>query len=143
MERIVNLDVAAQQIVTRRAAWELAGFTVGPLTWRDHSTATRELTTDRAAVADPDSVGVTLDFGDWPAAVCVLFRGGWADVDVVDFRTKEARALDGRGVTSPAVFGERARAIREPKNLNLDTQNPQACYQGVWAAWDSNPQPED
>ncbi|MCO1579417.1 hypothetical protein M8C13_27065 [Crossiella sp. SN42] len=105
MERIVDLDAAAQQIESRRATWEVAGLTVGPLTWRDCSPSTRRLTADRATVSDPDSVSVTLDFGDWPAAVFVLFRGGWADVDVTNFQSGEAHSVDGRGITSPALFG--------------------------------------
>jgi hypothetical protein len=106
MERIVDLDAAAREIESRRATWEQAGFVPGPLTWRDAAEPwPQTLKTDRTTVVDPDSVGVSLDFGTEPAATIVLFRGGWADVDVVDFQTALGSAQDGSDVCTPAAFG--------------------------------------
>lgn len=107
VERVVDLDLAAHEIETRRADWERAGFTVSPVTWRDEDAPWPvELQTDRTAVSDPDSVGVSLDYDEGPAAEFVLFRGGWADVDIVDFQIDEAVALPADNITSPQAFGD-------------------------------------
>jgi hypothetical protein len=107
MERLVDLDAAAREIESRRAEWERAGFTVGPLTWRDDAEPwPQSLRMDRASILDPDSVGVSLDYNDSPAALIVMFRGGWADVDIVDFETERGVALDGTNLASPQAFGD-------------------------------------
>ncbi|GAA2784027.1 hypothetical protein [Crossiella cryophila] len=107
MERIVDLDAAAGEIHARRAVWEAAGFTVGPVTWRDHAENwPQHLITERTAVFDPDSVGVRVDHGDCCVAYVVLFRGGWADVDVIDPHTEEVHEVDGSGITSVEAFGK-------------------------------------
>ena len=82
MERIVDLDLAAAEITTRRPVWAAAGLDVGPLTWRDEAAPwPQRLETDRVAVADPDSVGVLIHGPGDTELLAVLFRGGWADVD--------------------------------------------------------------
>jgi hypothetical protein len=82
MDRIVDLDQAAAEIESRRAAWLAAGLTVGPVTWRDETASwPRTLETDRARVLDPDSVGVQLAAADDAALMVTLFRGAWADID--------------------------------------------------------------
>ncbi|MFB9905094.1 hypothetical protein [Allokutzneria oryzae] len=107
MDRLVDLDAAAQEIESRRTTWEQAGFTVGQKTWHDFTAPwPQTLHTDRAAVEDPDSVGIRLDHDGGPALEIVLFTGGWADVTAIDFQIHELVALDGGDITTPAAFGD-------------------------------------
>ncbi|GAA0607797.1 hypothetical protein GCM10010174_26260 [Kutzneria viridogrisea] len=104
MEPILDLDSCAREIESRRAEWVRAGLTVGPLTWRDAAEPWPwPLHTDRAAVGDPDSVGVMLDYEDGPAGSIVLFRGGWADVDLLDLTANEV-ITSAPEVPTPAAF---------------------------------------
>ena len=53
MDRIVDLDQAAAEIESRRAAWVAAGLTVGPVTWRDEAAPRpKPLETERGGWAD-------------------------------------------------------------------------------------------
>jgi hypothetical protein len=84
VDRDLDLDLAAAQIIQRLPAWASLGLTVGPVTWRDEAEAwPRALQTDRMCVADPDSVGVRIQGPDDSEVEVVLFRGGWADVNAV------------------------------------------------------------
>ncbi len=54
------------------------------LTWRDAEAEwPQPLVTDRQAVADPESVGLTFRCDGEDVARLVLWRGGWADLDAV------------------------------------------------------------
>jgi hypothetical protein len=84
MDRIIDLDRAAAEIVGRRAGWEADGLLVGPVTWRDEAASwPQRLEEDRERVADPDSVGVRITGSDEAELAVVLFRGGWADIDAL------------------------------------------------------------
>jgi hypothetical protein len=84
MERFLDLDLAAAEITQRQPAWVSLGLTVGPVTWRDEADVWPHiLQTDRARVADPDSVGVRIQGIDNSEVEIVLFRGGWADLNAV------------------------------------------------------------
>lgn len=85
MDRVVDLDQAAAEITSRLPAWTAAGLVPGPITWRDETAPwPQPLDTDRAHVADPDSVGVSIQGSDeWNVMSIVLFRGGWADLDLL------------------------------------------------------------
>ncbi|WP_093864455.1 hypothetical protein [Streptomyces sp. TLI_053] len=105
MERVVDLDEAVLEVERRRSRWEEAGLTVEPVTWRDEQRKwPQRLESDRAAVVDPDSVGVVLTGLGGELSV-VLFRGGWADVDyfagIDDVGTLPASDID-----SAAAFGD-------------------------------------
>jgi hypothetical protein len=79
MDRILDLDAVAEMLEAQRQRLIAAAFSVAPLTWRDASESWPwTLKTDRATVADPDSVGLRLETTDQFAEV-VIFRGGWAD----------------------------------------------------------------
>lgn len=85
VDRVIDLDAAAQAIEARRDRWTRAGLSVGPVTWRDEAEKwPQKLKTDRTKVADPDSVGVTFNRDTWRPGDITLFRGGWADVNLVD-----------------------------------------------------------
>lgn len=78
---VIDLDVAVREIERRAEGWRDAGFTVEPVTWRDQGGGwPPSLNTERGAVADPDSIGVTVRLGDQQGSV-VLFEGGWCDVE--------------------------------------------------------------
>jgi hypothetical protein len=80
MDRLIDLDRAAELIEARRRGWESSGITAGHTTWRDEREPwPQKLHNDRGSVVDPDSVGVRLERG-YSEAEVVLFRGGWADV---------------------------------------------------------------
>ncbi|QIS07502.1 hypothetical protein F5X71_17910 [Nocardia brasiliensis] len=85
MDRLIDLDLAAAEILSRLPAWTASGLVPGPLTWRDGTARwPRPLETERTLVTDPDSVGVQIEDGDERNIVrIVLFRGGWADVDAL------------------------------------------------------------
>ena len=82
MDRTVDLDQAASEIIERQGAWRARGLSTGLITWRDEAAAwPARLETDRSRVSDPDSVGIRITGPDETELVVVLFRGGWADVD--------------------------------------------------------------
>ncbi|MFB7616770.1 hypothetical protein [Kitasatospora sp. NPDC056181] len=106
MERFVDLDRAAGELAVRTGRWRAAGLVVRPVTWRDgRARWPQPLATDRARVADPDSVGVHLSGPAESELLVVLFRGGWADVDFLS--GDEAGPIPAQGITSAAAFGRR------------------------------------
>ncbi|MFE6050265.1 hypothetical protein ACFQ6N_05900 [Kitasatospora sp. NPDC056446] len=116
MDHVIDLDEAAARLAALAPAWRAARLTVGPLTWRDgRARWSQPLETDRARVADPDSVGLRLS--DPPSGGelhVVLFRGGWADVDYLaagwqsdpDGRER-AGVVPAHGIASAADFEAR------------------------------------
>ncbi|MFF2956260.1 hypothetical protein ACFVVU_33520 [Kitasatospora sp. NPDC057965] len=109
MERVVDLDQAAAEVAARAPRWEAAGLLVGRVTWREGGTWPQGLETDRARVADPDSIGVLLSGPADTLLSVVLFRGGWADVDHVAGPDDDG-VLPGAGIDSAAAFGSRLDA---------------------------------
>jgi hypothetical protein len=91
----LDLDLAAAEIEKRRSRWSSAGFTVGPLTWRDPG-AWPYPYVSRDLLSQPDSVGVRCTRADVEFGV-VLWPGGWADVEVANLQTGEME------VTTPDV----------------------------------------
>lgn len=82
MDRLVDLDAVAAELHTRRAGWEGRGLQVGAFTWRDAQAPwPQPIVTDRALVADPESLGMTMDAAPSRHAELVLWSGGWADLD--------------------------------------------------------------
>lgn len=105
MERIVDLDLAAAEITARRPVWAAAGLDAGPVTWRDATASwPPRLETERAAVADPDSVGIRIQGPGDTELLAVLFRGGWADLDYYA-GGDDAGTLPAPELTSPEAFG--------------------------------------
>lgn len=102
MDRIINLDHAADEISRRRGVWQAEGLDVGPVTWRDEAAKwPRQLEMDRANVADPDSVGVKIS-GPGAELEVVLFRGGWTHVDTL---TREGVDTETHEILLAAAFG--------------------------------------
>jgi hypothetical protein len=82
MDRLLDLDQVALELERFRRVWSSVGLAVGSLTWRDAADRWPwKLHSDRGEVQDPDSVGVTVE-ADAAEARIVLFRGGWADVEM-------------------------------------------------------------
>jgi hypothetical protein len=62
---LIDLDLVARELETIRPGWIGRGVTVGPFTWRDALAAwPQPIVTDRAAVADPESLGITMSIGE-------------------------------------------------------------------------------
>ncbi|MFF4189219.1 hypothetical protein ACFYZ9_39125 [Streptomyces sp. NPDC001691] len=104
MDHVIELDSAAAEITARLPAWSAAGLTPLPVTWRDgHAPWPQRLETDRALVADPDSVGIHVKGADgWAELQIVLYRGGWADLNAL--KDNEVIA-DCPSIATPAEFG--------------------------------------
>jgi hypothetical protein len=85
VDRVIDLDAASQEIEARRERWTRTGLSVGPVTWRDEAEDwPQTLKIDRSVVVDPDSIGLVIDRDTWRPGDLTLFRGGWADVSLVD-----------------------------------------------------------
>jgi hypothetical protein len=82
---VIDLDAAVAVLAKHVETWTSAGCRAGPITWRDAGAGWgAPYKTVRSDVLDPDSIGVRANWpGDREADV-VLFRGGWADVDLFD-----------------------------------------------------------
>ena len=60
------------------------GLKVGAFTWRDAQAPwPQPIVTDRALVADPESLGMTMDASPGHYAELVLWCGGWADLGLL------------------------------------------------------------
>ncbi|MFE9699772.1 hypothetical protein [Streptomyces sp. NPDC006270] len=104
MDHAIDLDQAAAEITARLPAWTASGLSPGPITWRDETLLwPQRLETDRAVVADPDSIGVRILGTDgWTEVHLVLFRGGWADLDAL---TDNEVTTECPQITTPEEFG--------------------------------------
>ena len=106
MERVVDLDRAADEVAERRPGWSSRGLVVGPVTWRDESAPwPQRLETERSRVGDPDSIGVHFSGSGGAELVIVLFRGGWADVDFIA-TLDDAGVIPAPDVASVRGFGD-------------------------------------
>jgi hypothetical protein len=62
MDQLVDLGAVTAELHARRAGWEGLGVQVGTFTWRDaQATWSQPIVSDRALVADPESLGMTLE----------------------------------------------------------------------------------
>ncbi|AFU00474.1 hypothetical protein [Nocardia brasiliensis] len=104
MDRIIDLDQAAAEITSRLSAWTARGLFLAPITWRDETAPwPQPLETGRVLVTDPDSVGVRIQSADGSNFVSiVLFRGGWADLDVL---ANDEVTMECPQITHPEEFG--------------------------------------
>ncbi|ROO86552.1 hypothetical protein EDD29_4125 [Actinocorallia herbida] len=104
MDRVIDLDRAAAEIVARAAVWTEVGLGVSPVTWRDGRTAwPYRLENDRALITDPDSLGLRVHGPDGEAElVLVLYRGGWADLDLL---IADEIVVEVATVETPDAFG--------------------------------------
>jgi hypothetical protein len=85
VEIVIDLDAAALILRRHLEAWASAGCEATAITWRDAAAGwNAPFLTNRSSAADPDSVGVRLRWPNDREADIVLFRGGWADVDLFD-----------------------------------------------------------
>jgi hypothetical protein len=85
----LDLDQVARELIGLRLGWTERGITAGQLTWRDARAAwPKPIVTDRTTVAEPESVGIILTVANGNEAHLILWRGGWADVDILDFESQ-------------------------------------------------------
>jgi hypothetical protein len=88
----LDLDQVASMLASLRPGWTGQGLTAGPLAWRDaRASWPQPMLTDRSLVAEPESVGLTLTTADGRAGRLVIWRGGWADIDLLDGETVTSR----------------------------------------------------
>ena len=88
----LDLDKVASTLASLRPGWTGQGLNAGPLTWRDACASwPKPLLTDRSLVAEPESVGLTMTTTDGHAGRLVIWRGGWADIDLLDGDTVTSR----------------------------------------------------
>jgi hypothetical protein len=84
MDRLINLDAVAAELARRRDGWVRDGLATGEFTWRDAAALwPQPITTDRTAIADPESLGLTFRAISGDQAQLVLWRGGWADLNAL------------------------------------------------------------
>jgi hypothetical protein len=94
-QRRIDLDEVASELASRTDAWSDQDVTTGPLTWRDAvATWPQPIHTDRSLVAEPESLGITLTSANGNKALIIMWRGGWADVDVLVGTEVTSRAPD-------------------------------------------------
>ena len=80
----LDLDQVVRELTGLRPGWVKRGITAGQLTWRDAQAAwPKPVVTDRTTVAEPESVGMTLTAANGTEAILILWRGGWADIDLL------------------------------------------------------------
>ena len=108
----LDLDQVAAVLAGLRPGWREQGLVVRPFLWRDaRGSWPQILHTDRGKVAEPESVGLTLTAADGQEARLVIWRGGWADVDLlaggtVTTRTPGVRDLAGCASLAAWMVGE-------------------------------------
>lgn len=118
----LDLDQVAALLAGLRPAWTRQGLTVRPLTWRDaRAPWPRTLHTDRYKVTDPESVGLRLTATDGREARLVIWRGGWADIDVLAGGTVTTR---NPGLDSPAGCAALAAALASELTAPPAQQGP-------------------
>jgi hypothetical protein len=80
----LDLDQVAGVLASLRSGWLGQGLTAGPLTWRDaRASWPKPLATNRSAVFEPESVGITLTASGGREGRLVIWHGGWADVELL------------------------------------------------------------
>ncbi|MFF3359405.1 hypothetical protein ACFYWN_44125 [Streptomyces sp. NPDC002917] len=104
MDDVIGLDSAAAEITARFPVWSASGLSPRLVIWRDEFASWRQrLESGRALVTDPDSIGVCIQgTGEWAELYLVVYRGGWADLDVL---AGGEVITEGSRITSPAEFG--------------------------------------
>ena len=81
MDQLVDLDAVGAELRARCAGWGCRGLKVGAFTWRDAEASwPQPIVTNGALVADPESLGMTMEAAPGHYAELVLWCGGWADL---------------------------------------------------------------
>jgi hypothetical protein len=130
VDRLVDLDAVVAILDARRAGWKSRGLQVGAFTWRDAQALwPKPIVTDRALVADPESLGMKMDAPAGRFAELVLWCGGWADLDYVIDDQIQSEVPRFRDVAECAAVAERladlllsgAQAPDRPTSTNMTT----------------------
>lgn len=105
----IDLDQVASEVIGLRPSWISQGLAVGPVTWRDaRASWPQPIVTDRNLVSEPESVGITVTAADGRKGHLVIWRGGWADVDVL---------ADGRVTSRNPAIHHLADCVAEAKSM--------------------------
>jgi hypothetical protein len=97
------------ELRARRAGWEGRGPQAGAFTWRDAEASwPQPIVTDRALVADPESLGMTVDAAPGRYAELVLWCGGWADLGCL---------IDGQILTEAPHYRDTAECVAVAERL--------------------------
>lgn len=121
-------DQVARELTGLRPGWAEHGITAGQLTWRDaRATWPQPIVTDRAAVADPESVGMILTAANGNEAILVLWRGGWADVDLLPGGHVISRAPDLHDVAGCVALAESIAAQLAAPPSSDQKKKPRGC----------------
>ena len=109
VEKQLDLDEAHAEIQARVPLWQSAGLTVAAITWRDQGRGwPPPITSNRDEVIEADSVGVAITKGTQEGRV-VVFDGGWADFDYLDWEMQDNVVSETPGWGAPlsaSEFGE-------------------------------------
>ena len=115
----LDLDQVAAVLAGLRPQWGDQGLVVRPFLWRDARESWPQiLHTDRGKVAGPESVGLTLTAADGREARLVIWRGGWADVDLLaggTVTTRNPAVRDLAGCAALAAWMASELTARRPE----------------------------
>lgn len=128
----LDLDQVARELTGLRPGWAERGITAGQLTWRDARAAwPKPIVTDRTAVAEPESVGMTLTAANGNEALLILWRGGWADVDLLLGSQVVSRAPDLHDVADCVTLAESIAEQLTATPLSEREDKPRVCRTSI------------
>ena len=88
----LDLDQVAAVLAGLRPVWAGQGLAAGSVTWRDaRASWPKPIVTDRGQIGEPESVGVWLTAGSGYKGRLVIWRAGWADIDLLTGGTVTSR----------------------------------------------------
>lgn len=104
MRNLIDLDVAVVLLEQCAERLREAGCEVPSITWRDQGLGwPPPLLTDRAAVLDPDSIGIHVRCGE-REGMFVLFKGGWADLEFWTGAVTDPPVVEAPGADDPLTM---------------------------------------
>ncbi len=140
MSSPLDLDRVAAVLAGLRPQLMEQGLVVRPLLWRDaRQSWPQTLHTDRGKVIEPESVGLTLTGPDGREGRLVIWRGGWADVDVLAGGTVTTRNPDAPDLAGcAALAASLASQITAPRPEQSDDWRDLRPVTIVWVTdwWD-------
>jgi hypothetical protein len=112
----LDLDEVAARWARLRPRWAARGLVAGPCTWRDVRAGwPQPLVTARSQVTEPESVGIELIASEDRVARVVIWRGGWADIEVI---------ADGQAMTRNPSVPDAEACVRHTDAAATRIQTP-------------------